>query len=314
MPAPSAQIAALAARQDAAVTTAQCIGLGADPDWIARQVRSGRWQRLHRGVLATYSGPLTWRTRARAALLYCGRDAALSHDAAAHVHRFADHPPRVIDVTIPQRRRVAASRGIRIHRHTARAVEIRGRFAVVSRADTALDLLEQARTDDAAVSVLCAAVRGRTPPWLILEALARRSNTGGRGLAVELLTLVAEGIESPLELRYHRDVEQRHGLPRAALQRRQVISGLWIRADRIYQGMGVRTELDGQLAHPDGRTDSDTWRDNAVAISRGEITLRYRWSHVHGTPCRTAAQVVAALRSRGWTGSPRPCGPGCPVR
>ncbi len=76
----------------------------------------------------------------------------------------------------------------------------------------------------------------------------------------------------------------------------------------------MRCELDGELAHPGGRTDSDTWRDNAVLIERGDITLRYRWGHVALTPCATAAQVAAALRLRGWRGAPRACKPDCPVR
>jgi len=79
----------------------------------------------------------------------------------------------------------------------------------------------------------------------------------------------------------------------------------------VYRGLGVRIELDGALAHPDGRTDGDTWRDNAVLIARGEITLRYRWRHVAVTPCVTAVQVSGALRLGGWTGRPHPCGPEC---
>jgi len=39
----------------------------------------------------------------------------------------------------------------------------------------------------------------------------------------------------------------------------------------------------------------------------GEATLRYGWADVLGRPCEVAAQVVAVLRARGWTGKP----PGC---
>jgi len=313
-PNPRAAIAALADRQGSVVTTAQCLRLGADPRWVSRQVESGRWQRLHRGVLVVHSGPPEWRTKATAALLYAGVGAGLSHAAAAYVHAFSTQPPRVIDVTIPYGRRVDPSPGLRVHTRRRTALEHRSRFIVVSRGDAALDLLGNARSDDDAVGVLCAAVRAGTWPQQIFEALERRPNTRGRRLVVELLGLVAEGIESPMELRYHRDVERKHGLPRATLQKRQVIAKLWIRADGVYEGLGVRTELDGQLGHPWGRTDEDAWRDNAVVIAHGEITLRYRWSHVAGTSCRTAVQVVAALRSRGWPGTPHPCSQGCSVR
>lgn len=314
MPAPRAAIATLAARQDSVITTAQCIRLGANPRWVSRQVYTGRWQRLHRGVLVVHSGPPAWRTRARAALLYAGDGAALSHAAAGYIHEFLPQPPRVIDVTIPHGRRVCASAGVALHRRKRPELERRARFMVVTRGAATLDLLESARTQDKAVGVLCAAVRARTWPGEILGSMEGRPNGRRRAVIAELLGLVAAGIESPLELRYHRDVERRHGLPRAKLQQRQVVAGLWIRADCVYEGLGVRSELDGELAHPGGRTDDDVWRDNAVVIERGEITLRYRWRHVYGSACPTAVQLAGALRSRGWRGKPHACGPGCPVR
>lgn len=116
-----------------------------------------------------------------------------------------------------------------------------------------------------------------------------------RALLLDLLAEAEDGVESPLERRYQRDVERRHHLPRAQPQVRERLTNGWIRADAVYLGLGVRTELDGALAHPFGRTDADTWRDNAVLIERGDITLRYRWAHVAARPCAVAAQVQAAL-------------------
>jgi hypothetical protein len=314
VPAPRESIARLAARQDAVVTTAQCLDLGADPDWIARQATTDRWQRTSRGVYVVHSGPLPWRTRARAALVRAGEGAALSHRAAAHLHGFEEMPPAVIDVTIPPVRRVRSTPDVRVHRSVGRLLDRRSGLVVVSRGDAALDLFELARSEDAAIGSLCAATRGRVSADAILVALSRRPSTRRRALVLEMLSAVCTGIESPLEHRYLRDVERRHGLPHARLQHRQVVDGRWIRADGIYDGLGVRRELDGELAHPGGSTDADVWRDNAVRIAHDEITVRYRWWHVAGTPCLTAVQVVAALRSRGWRGTPHPCGPGCPVR
>ncbi|HWS58564.1 MAG TPA: hypothetical protein VN257_08495, partial [Actinotalea sp.] len=260
--------------------------------------------------LVCHSGPLLWRTRARAALLHAGPGAALSHDAAGHLHEFIPVPPRIIDVSIPEARRVAPSPGLRIHRRRT-FPPAHGRLLTVGRADTVLDILGRAANDDDAIAFLCVAVRARTWPEEILEALGRRPWAHQRGLVLDLLADVAEGIESPLEHRYHYSVERAHGLPTAQLQVRHRLEARWVRADCVYEGLGVRAELDGQLAHPGGRTDDDVWRDNAVLISRDEITLRYRWRHVRVTPCRTAAQVASALRSRGWAGRPHPCGPTC---
>ncbi len=310
----AAEIVARVSRPQAdVVTTAQLIAIGADRAWVARRVSSGAWQRLHRGVLLTHSGPVLWRTRAWAGLLYAGPGTALSHESAAQLLDFRDAPPRVVTVSIPAHRRIMPTAGLVVH-HRRAMPPAGGRPRRTWRGDTVVDLVTAARSDDDAVGWVCDAVRAGARLPEIADAMARRSRLRNGALLRDLLHEVAEGIESPLERRYHHDVERRHGLPRAELQVRGVVDGVWIRADAIYEGLGVRVELDGALAHPDGRTDGDTWRDNAVLIERGEITLRYRWRHVAATPCETAAQVAAALRSRGWTGCPRPCGPTCALR
>lgn len=244
------------------------------------------------------------------AVLYAGAGAALSHAAAAHRHEFTARPPRVVDVTIPDARRVMPSPGIRVHvrRGTPSAS---GRPPTVWRGDTVVDLVATARDVDDVVGWVCAASRAGTSTPEIVEAAARRGRFRNVALLRELVAEVAEGVESPLERRYRHDVERRHGLPRSRLQVRQVVGGLWIRADASYEGLGVRAELDGNLGHPGGRTDTDTWRDNAVLLERGELTLRYRWRHVAVTPCVTARQVAHALRLGGWSGTVLACGPGC---
>lgn len=311
MPPSRAEIEAITRYQERTITRAQLLDLGAASSWIGRRVAADEWQRLYPGVFVVHNGPVSWDTRARGALLYAGAGAALSLEAAAYVHGMITSPPRRLDVDVPAARRVQDQPGLRIHvrRRMPRAY---GRLMTVNPADTVLDLLSSSEgTVDETIALITSAVRARTWPREILEAAARRRRLRHRDLLHELLGVVAEGVESPLEHRYRRDVEHRHGLPKARLQIRQRVGGLWIRADAVYVDLGVRVELDGRVAHPDGRTDVDTWRDNAVVVERGELTLRYRWRHVAVTPCATAVQVAAALRTRGWSGRLRPCGPGC---
>jgi hypothetical protein len=303
-------VAATVRNQAGVVTRAQLVAQGADDSWLSRQVDTGRWQRLQRGVFLTHSGPVPWRSQAWAALLRAGPGAALSHSTAARFHDFADREARPIHVTIPQGRRVDPAPGIVLHRRS-RMPPGGGHPRRTWRGDTVVDLVAAARTDDDAVGWVCDAVRAGTRLHEIAAALDRRSRVRNGALLRELIQEVAEGVESPLERRYHRDVERRHGLPRSVLQVRDLVGGTTIRADARYEGFGVRAELDGSFAHPGGRTDADTWRDNAVLIERGDITLRYRWRHVAVTPCATAAQVAAALESGGWDGRARPCGPDC---
>nr|WP_297427993.1 hypothetical protein [uncultured Actinotalea sp.] len=305
-----AAVAARTRHRHGVVRTAELLGWGADASWIRRQVDGGRWQRLHRGVLLTHSGPVSWTTRAWAAVLYAGASAAVSHRSAAVVFGWARDSGGPIEVSVPRTRRVSPTPGVLLH-HRATMPPVTGGLPTVVRPETVLDLLSQARSDDDAVAWLCEAVRHGTWPDDVLRVVARRRRVRRRDLVVDLLASVADGVESALEHRYRRDVEGAHGLPRGLLQQRQKVDGRWIRADCLYPACWVRVELDGRLAHPFGRTDDDTWRDNAVLVERGDLTLRYRWSHVAVHPCRTAEQVAAALRSRGWPGRLSSCGPAC---
>lgn len=312
VPPDSRAVRTVAARQSNAVARRQLLAMGATPTWISHQVAAGRWLRAFPGVYVTHTGEPSWRTRVASALLYAGVGAALSHAAAAFQHGFTRTAPRTVDVSIDHRRRVADQPGLVIHRRTSMSPAA-GVLRCVTPAHTVLDLIAQTASIDEVVSTVCSAVRARTRPEEILAALRSRGRTRYRGLLEEIVGEVSEGIESALEHRYHRDVEARHGLPHSRLQARECVGGHSIRADCLYEGMGVRSELDGALAHPGGRTDADTWRDNAVLIERGDITLRFRWRHVAAQPCETALQVEAALRSRGWPGWAVPCGPGCAV-
>lgn len=305
-------VRSVAARQADSIARAQLLGLGATPNWISRQVTSGRWLRIFPGVYVTHTGEPALPTRATAALLYAGPGAALSHATAALRYGFTRTRPDAIEVSVPHRRRVVGRPGLVVHRRCSMP-PAGGLPRAVLPAHTVLDLVADCTAVDDVVGWICAAVRARVQPADILAALGGRRRVAHRTLLEAILGEVHDGVESTLEHRYHHDVEGRHGLPRSRLQARERLGSGWIRADAVYEGLGVRAELDGALAHPGGWTDADTWRDNAVLVERGDLTLRYRWYHVAVQPCETALQVEAALRSRGWTGRAHPCGPDCAV-
>lgn len=331
-------------RQDGVATTAQLGRWGITRETVRRRVAAGDWQRAFRGVVTLQSGPTSWRQDARAALLYCGPDSALSHESAAFHHRVLREPGHAIVVIVPHRRTITPQPGLVVHR-TRTMPWAGGRLRAVESAEAVLSLVATRAARpvrppsvdrgtalggpsraavvgddhthpggaDALVGLLCDAMRAGVQPDDLLLRAARRARLPGRSLLVEMLDQVTDGVESPLEHRYARDVERRHGLPPAVAQRWERVDGRWIRADRVYVGHGVRVELDGRLAHPFGSTDADVWRDNAVLLASGDVTLRYRWRHVAVTPCATAAQVARALQDRGWPGALRPCSPTCPT-
>ncbi|MCC2333891.1 type IV toxin-antitoxin system AbiEi family antitoxin domain-containing protein [Cellulomonas wangsupingiae] len=298
-------------RQDGVATTAQLAAGGVERSVVARRVRSGHWQRAVRGVVVLQSGPPTWRQLARAALLAAGPGAALSHRSAGFVHGLLRDPGSGFVVSVPAQRYVVARPGLTVRRRrtmprssgSLRSVDIFG---------TVLDLVHETADDDAVVAVLCDAARLRVPTSQVVDEAAGRTGLRHRALLLDVLGDPTARVESPLEHRYDRDVERAHGLPRSLGQVADRVDGRRIRSDRRYAAWGVRVELDGRLVHA-GRVDADVWRDNAVRVERGDVTLRYRWRHVAGAPCATAAQLAAALRARGWPGSPARCSPDCRV-
>ena len=296
-------------RHDGVATTRLLAHAGVTDTVVSRRVRTGAWQRLHRGVVLLQSGPATWRQRAQGAVVAAGHGAVLSHRSAAYAHGLVASPGPVLMVSVPAQRTVELGPGVQVHRRRE-VPRAAGALRCTDVAATAIDLLAITDDEDTVVAVLCEAVRVGVSRTRLLAALEDRPTTRHRRLAVQVLADPDSRAESPLEHRYDRDVEQAHGLPRSQAQVRERLGDGWIRADRRYGRLGVRVELDGRLAHA-GRVDDDVWRDNAVRATTGDVTLRYRWRHVVATPCATAAQVATALTTGGWRGTPTRCGTTC---
>lgn len=299
-------------RQSGVITRRQIAQCGRSPRVPRSRLESGRWQLIHPGVYLTYSGPITWSSRAWAAVLACGRGAALSHRSAGYLGGLVASQPRQLDVTIPHDRQVRPLAGVRLHR-TRRRLAPTGDPPRLGRAVTAIDLADAATNEDDVIGFLCAAARRGVPTSRLRQEVAGRARLRHRGLLHELVAEVAAGSESPLEHRFHRDVVRAHDLPASARQVWAEIRGLRLRADAVFGEYATRAELDGALAHPGGTTDADVWRDNEVRVDRSHVTLRYRWSHLAVRPCDCTVQLVGALRSGGWQGTARRCGPLCPV-
>jgi hypothetical protein len=306
----------LAQRQYGVVSRPQAIGAGLSPDMIKFRVSSGRWQQLHLGVYATFSGIPGRGARLWAALLAAGTGAALSYQTAAELHGLADKPATLIHVSVPRQRHLVAAEGVCLHRSARVADAIQGgsyppRTTVE---ETVLDLTQAARSfDDMCGWVTRAIARELTDEASLHTAMKERQRLRWRADLQEIIVAAAGGDHSVLEFRYHRDVERAHGLPESV---RQVPfttpDGRRGRRDRSYEPYGVVIELDGRLAHSPENQWKDKTRDNAAAAA-GQQTLRYGWANVTQHACATAAQVAEVLRRHGWDGRSRACSPGCPA-
>ena len=121
------------------------------------------------------------------------------------------------------------------------------------------------------------------------------------------------GVHSPLELRYFRDVERKHGLLPGDRQVLVTRGAARQYLDVRYSDYGVVVELGGVLAHSPQNSNRDARRDNANTLD-GYRTLRYSWVPVAYHPCETAQQVFELLRRNGYRCALHRCGKNCEIR
>jgi hypothetical protein len=309
-----AQIAEITEWQAGAISRQQLLAAGLGAQWIFRRLERGRWQQLHRGVYAVFTGSPRRETWLWAAVLRAGPSAVLSHLTAAELHGLLDHPAGSIFVTIPSARRVEVPGLIvRTSARIAQAQQPNRHPPRTTVAETTLDLAEIADTfDDAITWITRACGRRLTTEERLRSAMAARKKMRWRAELSDVLGAVGGGVHSVLEHRYLRDVERAHGLPRSRRQVRVVIDGRAVYRDAYYEEYLVAIELDGRASHP----DDERWRDyrrDLQAAADAIVTYRLSWRNVDRDGCETAALLARALQRRGWKGQPKPCSPRCPV-
>jgi hypothetical protein len=111
--------AAAAELQAGIISRRQLMELGLSRMQAKAYINNGRWQRMLPGVYATFTGPVGTFCRVWAAILYAGPGAAASHGTALWLWKVIDDPPTVIDVIVPELRKVLRQRGLRGHRRRA---------------------------------------------------------------------------------------------------------------------------------------------------------------------------------------------------
>jgi very-short-patch-repair endonuclease len=307
----------LAEQQHGILSRAQLLAIGLSPGQARVDIDNGRWRPLLPGVYASFTGPISTMARTWAAVLYAGSGAATSHRTALWLGGLLEEACDPVHVSIPASRRVLRQPGIRIH--LSRALDDESQTIVHPSANpprirlegALLDQCEYESAGETAHLVLSAIQRRLTTADRIQRVLATRTRHRWRRLLIDILSEARDGVASPLELRYRRNVERNHGLPSGVRNRREQFPG---RAstyrDVRYPQWTTIVELDGQEAHPRDEKFRDMRRDNRTTMA-GDAALRYGWRDVAGDPCAVAAQVAELLTARGWSGSPQPCGGKC---
>ena len=315
----------LVASQGGVVARRQAVQSGIPVSGLKSRVRCGDWQRLRRGVYATFNGALDREAKLWAALLRAGPGAVLSHHTAAERHGLTDQPSPAIHITVPATRDPARSGkipGVVIHRTDAVASR---RHPVMSPPctrieDTVLDLIKVCGSFEEAYDWICRAVgRRRTTAERLRAALDARPRFPMRREIALALGDAHGGALSVLERRYVHGVERPHGIPSATRQARvpwgsQGTGSRYL--DNLYQAYLVCVEIDGAAAHPADAQWRDKRRDRVNLVRRQLVTMRIGHLDLYNQPhrCQTAAEVVTVLSGRG-PAVGHPCdAEGCPVR
>jgi hypothetical protein len=284
---------ALAEAQAGVVSRRQLRELGLTDGAIGALLDGGRWVGLLPGVYATFTGPVPAGARLWAAVLYAGSPAAIGGSAALWAWGVLATPPEVVSVCVPQARRVRAQPGVRIEvrRRLDGAVHPAALPPRLRVEAALLDVADEATDPGRVVDLVLRATSGRyTTAVRLRAALAARRRHRWRALLTDLLADVEEGVASPLERRWLRDVERRHRLPPGERNRPEPgRDGRTRYRDVRYRQWRLVVELDGREAHPDHARFRDRARDNALAET-GEVSLRYGWRDTVTDPCEIAAR------------------------
>lgn len=302
----------LARRQQGVVSRAQALAAGLTQAEVRWQLRAGRWQSIHRGVYLTSNGRVDWPARAWAALLRCGPGSLLILEAACYLWRLEPTPPAVITVGVPRDRHPRPVDGVVVVRRVSSDRAVVDGFPVSRLATTVLDMADRPGCTVAdAVALMARACQERALDAVVLRReLDGRARHQHRRVLRLALHEVGEGAESLPEVGFETRVRAPHQLP---LFERQVVEDDASRTDLKNRRYGVNVEVDGRLWHAGERFHLDRQRDRRAA-ARGEVTLRVTPLEIDSAPCEVAGELSLVLRSRGWSGSPRPCRPGCRAR
>lgn len=297
---------AVAARQDAVVTSADLLAVGAGHGDARRLVRCGGWRPLLRGsflVQPERQGPRLLRSWARAATLTVP-GATAAHETAAALHGLVDPTaPTPVHVVVPASRR-KRSREDLVVSHDALddgdVVRVRG-VPTTSVVRTLVDLAPRLPRGDALALLDAGLASGAASPADLAVAEVRcRGRRGCRAVA-DLWSLADGRAESPLESRARLDCVD-GGVPPDDLQvlvrdddGRAVARGDIVFRRRKRPGRGLLLlEADGRRYHDaPAAVLHDRHRANAL-LALGHDVIRCTWADTCA-PGRVAAMVRAAL-------------------
>lgn len=273
---------------------------------IRHRVATGRWRRVHRGVLVTHNGPLDDEHLRWIAVLATGSRAVLGGLTAVQQWGLRRSGSSTVHLLLPAGLRAdRPPPGVVVHRSRHLPEEDVlpvGRPPRTMPARSVVDAAQWARTDEEARAVVAAAFQQRLVGGDDLHrVLDRLPRARRQGLILRTADDAAGGAHSLAELDFL-GLVRRAGLPEPTRQKiRYDAAGRRRYLDVYFDRWRVHVEVDGGQ-HLDPRTAwADMRRQNDLWIE-GDRVLRFPAWAVRDAPGEVATQLRSALTAAGWPG------------
>ena len=266
---------------------------------VRSEVTAGRWRVLGRHTVGIGTSEPIGDARLWQVVWESGSGAVLDGVAALWKAGLSGYDDPVIDISLPHNCRPHRHPGVRIHQRRLMPETVAAGIPRV-RPDTAtVHAMQWARSDRAAVLLMCLAVQQRlvrptdlASAWSQRRTLIRRAR---RELLDQAVRDVCGGAQSLGELDVV-DGLRAAGLPEPSRQIVRQQAGGRIYLDLGWEDVGLFAEVDGGHHALALNTVDDALRANEVAISRG-VVLRVPVLGYRVRPAAFIGQIVRAY----WT-------------
>lgn len=262
----------------------QLLRLGFSDEAIRHRIARKRLREIYRGVYAVGQLALTREGEWMAAVLACGRTAALSHDTATSLWRIAKRPTEPIHVSVLSQRR--SREGIELHRRSELATTKRDGIPVTTPAQTLIDV---ATSPDIEQAIGEAVLKGLVN-LKALRTAAAKAGRPGAPLRRVIDRATFRVTQSELERAFLKLVA-RAGLPLPETQTRFGKS----RVDFYWPAIGLVVEADGGRFHASAAQQAEDRRRDQEHIRAGRTPLRLTHAQVFFEPAETTALLADVL-------------------
>lgn len=293
-------LADLLRKQDRVLSRSQAAECSLTLAAVRHRIRAdGPWQVILPGVYLSRTGEPTAGQREMAALLYAGRESAITGAAALEWHQIRAPRTELVDVLVPvhcQRQTVGF---VRFHRTRTMPKMIfpdgELRYAPPARAVAdAVRLLDT--TDEVRAVVASAVQRGRLQVWQLAEELSRGPKQRSARLRLALAE-VADGVRSVAEGDL-RALVRRERLPAPVYNPRLYVGDEFLASpDAWWQEAALAAEVDSREWHLSPADWEQTLARHARMSAHGIVVLHYPPRRLRAEPRLVAAEIRQAIEA-----------------